>query len=576
MELQIADGKFLIGAPSTDDRLSAIPGYGWQPTPRAWEFPCHDGIVALARRVLGSEISIPEHLDARAALWEAKVEDFDDSVTLPFRIENNRYVVDHDPDLNNRAELIPSCQITMSGSEFLIHPAVNDLISKLFRGEVSHASDSADEDQSSSRASDRNILQESEVESGVGETSAFEDPILLHKHTSIEPWIGQAIKILQAAASGTHPSDRYLEAVSENPIDDCLLQLAALIASQEAESARRNSCSELISKLTWGERYYLLFELLFTPLDYIGSEHVDDVSLIKHCVGQLIGVQKFEDLAGVIDILDVCSTDLAYRRAMDAYLDDRLLENQLNTLTTDAQTFLKGILDWFSNRIDETALNLAFDEYGRFLNQLARPEDLDELIDVCSIVGDRRALKSKSCLLTAHAIHAMPAPDGGVDKAIEFLVETQHSLPPDYDDREYICSEARILAGENSELAALLGDCASISMESEPEESRVQGSLLVIGGSQRLKRIGLRALKSRFPNVDVSWLHIDEAKADRIRTTIRNSDRKIVLYTWVMSHSIEDAARSAASSVQASWDRVRLPGISDVIRVASILLAVKK
>ena len=58
MKLWIVEDKILIDAPSTDDRLMEIPGYGWQPTPRAWEFPNHDGVIALARRILGPDDSI--------------------------------------------------------------------------------------------------------------------------------------------------------------------------------------------------------------------------------------------------------------------------------------------------------------------------------------------------------------------------------------------------------------------------------------------------------------------------------------------------------------------------------------
>ena len=61
---RLADDKMLIDAPSTDARLVQIPGYGWQPTPRAWEFPSHAGIVALALDALGAGLSVPDGLRA--------------------------------------------------------------------------------------------------------------------------------------------------------------------------------------------------------------------------------------------------------------------------------------------------------------------------------------------------------------------------------------------------------------------------------------------------------------------------------------------------------------------------------
>jgi hypothetical protein len=579
MKLWIVKDKILIDAPSTDDRLTGIPGYGWQPTPGAWEFPNHNGVIALARRILGTDVSISENLENNAVIWAAKVEALETSDSVPVRIEQNRYLVDHGHDDNYRAELIPSCEMTPTGSKFLIHPAIIDLVYRVFGGfrrDVTDIADTGDEPGESPATLDCVDCVVSGKETVAGEADDLNRSLLPDENAGTESWIIQVLKILQAAALGNHPSARDVEAATADPINASVLRLAGLMADRKAESVRRESCCDLVGRLSWDARYYLLFELSDNPLDYTGSEHVDDVAFIKDCVAGLIGVERFEEMAKVTDILDVCGTDLAHRKAMDAYLDDLLIENPESTPTPEPRVFLKRILDWFSGRIDENALDRAFDAYGMFLSRLARPEDLDELLDVCSGVGDRRVLKSKSILLAAHSIHAMSAPDGGIDKAIEFLVETQRSLPPDYDDQEYICSEARILAGKNSDLVNLLGDCGHSETEPESEENPVRGSLLVIGGTQRTKRIGVRALESRFPNVNVSWLHTGEARTDRIRTTIMNSDRKIVLYTWVMSHSMEGAARSAASSADASWERVRLPAITDVIRVAARLLGVGK
>jgi hypothetical protein len=575
MKLWIVGNKILIDAPSTDDRLKGIPGYGWQPAARAWEIPNHEGVIALARQILGTDVSIPENLEKDAAIWAAKVEVLESPGSVPVRIERNRYIVDHGEDGKNLAELIPSCQVTPTGSEFLIHPVIHDLVSRLFNVTDSDAlatTDPGDGHGDLPAPTNNTSTDYSDIGTDLDGPS-----VLLGEHDGSEAWIKQVVVILSKAATlGRRLSAREIEDAAADPVNASVLRLSCSISDQESEAYRQVSCCDLVCRLNWEERYGLLFELP-DPLDYSSLEYVDDISLIKDCVAERIGVDKFKDPAKVTDILDVCGTDLAYRKAMDAYLTDLLFENpKINLLLDVKKLFLKRILDWFSSRIDENALDRAFDAYGTFLSEHSRPEYLGELVDVCSDVGNRKGLKSKSILLAAHSIHAMSLPDGGIAKAIEFLVAHQQSLPPDYDDRAFICSEARILAGENGNLVNLLGDCGHTEANPDPEEDPVRGSLLVIGGTSKTKQFGVRALESRFPNVNVSWLNVDEASADRVRTTIMNSDRKIVLYTWVMGHSIEGVARSAASSANAAWERVRLPAISDVIRVAAGLLKVGK
>ena len=569
----------LIDAPSTDARLMEVPGYGWQPTPRAWEFPSHPGIVALALDVLSDELLVSEELRAETGVWRSKLDQRNGGRLPAPRIEQNRYCLDHDVEDADWAVLIPSRTPTATGSRFLKHPAVLDLLQRVFcdtpdvfsaspvEGQVQlDLDDDRDVPDISGPDADRSKADSiGTIVENVGFQSHFH---ALETAGAGDGWVDCVFQILRAAAAGKLSVGAEGLPLTGTSKHESAIKLAAEIARQGPEDKRRQACIEMVNMMNWDERYYLLFELIDTPLDYVLTETIDDAGLIKGCTAGKIGLDPFKSIRHVFDTLDVCNNNFqAYRGAVKAYRDGSLFADSAALLTMDVQLFLKRVLEWFAFRMDEDSLALAFETYVRFLQEGASRGQLEELIQVCRSIGECRALKVKSTLLIAQALHALDGPHGGISNAIKHLVEAQRSLPFDYHDRNLVCAEARLLAQHDPALGVLLEECGATTEQLPPAQTQVSGRVLVIGGQDRFKVRGLRAIKQAFPKVDFEWLNSDEAKStDRVRTLVNAGRREVLLYTWVLSHSAERAARAAAEGANRRWERVRMPALAAVLR----------
>ena len=73
--------------------------------------------------------------------------------------------------------------------------------------------------------------------------------------------------------------------------------------------------------------------------------------------------------------------------------------------------------------------------------------------------------------------------------------------------------------------------------------------------------------------MDIEWLDSDEAgRTNRVRTLINDGGRAVLLYTWVLSHSVEQVARAAAESANRRWERVRMPALAAVLHEVPTVL----
>lgn len=324
MRLWLEDSKILIDAASGDTRLLQIPGYGWQPTPRTWEFPAHPGVVGLALDVIGAELAAPEHLLARAYRWRSKLKQRKGPRLAAPRIERNRYYLDHGDQDAEWADLIPSREVTSTGSRFLKHPAVLELIQQVFLGglekpEAAPITDlkstglAGDPEQQQSE-DPRGLTSPDVVEVAVGRSPAINDDASLRSQIqSIEAagsgdeWVNGVLELLRAAARGEF-SIGDEGPLNTAPKDGSAIKLAAEIARQGSETARRKACSELTDMMSWSERDHLLIGLWVAGLDYIGTETVDDRALLTIHTAERIGQDPFDSVSQLENILDDCDS----------------------------------------------------------------------------------------------------------------------------------------------------------------------------------------------------------------------------------------------------------------------------
>ncbi len=387
------------------------------------------------------------------------------------------------------------------------------------------------------------------------------------------PWVGVAMRVLRAAASGQSSlADAEAASRLKRKRDQILFGLASAIVSQSAEGTRSQLCSDLVGALDWEECDELLSDLFLSPLDYVQIEAVHDAALLRlHTAGKITH-DPFPSCEVASRVLREFETSDAYLRAIAAFRDDELLLGTPRRV--DVKGLLKNIVLSLNELSDLEALTLAFDTYISFLMERETPTDLDELLEICAGVGNQRRLRIRSTILSAHAIFALNGSQGGITQAITYLVDASQHIPPDYDDQDLLCQEARMLARTDSKLLALLGPCGQVPPPPEGNVPlMVTGRLLVIGGIGGFKRRGLEAIKTAYPAIDCEWLDADEAgRVDQVRALISRGERNVLLYTWVLSHSAEGVARSAAENANTKWDRVRMPGLAGVIdHIPSIL-----
>jgi len=294
----------LVDAPSTDARLAEIPGYGWQPTPRAWEFPSHPGLVALALEALGDELLVSEELMANTNEWLSKLDQRKGAMLAAPRIERNRYCLDHDPEDAEWADLIPSREPTSTGSRFLNHAAVLDLIQRIFYGSPDDLSaapidatvpinlvDDRDEEDPESPHSLKN--SEYDVIVAPSSQAIIEEADLCNHIQALKAtgagdgWVDCVLQFLRAAAAGNFSENAEDLPVTGSPKHDSVIKLAAEITRQAPEDARRQACSDLVGMMNWPERDHFMVGLWDSGLDYIKNETVDDVTLFKAYTGTM-------------------------------------------------------------------------------------------------------------------------------------------------------------------------------------------------------------------------------------------------------------------------------------------------
>ncbi|MCL0047565.1 hypothetical protein M1N48_00700 [Dehalococcoidia bacterium] len=603
MELSVKDNNIHINAASDDPRLAELPGYGWHPRSREWKFILHPGIVALAAEVLESDLTVPDEMIDQAVEWESKLDGrvgptIDDPV-----FENNRYIISHEESDNRWALLIPSGELIPGGSRFIKHDATLRIFRRIFQPQSEseiqnlnlHSGITIDEPQ----------VLEDEVGSlkgpnnGLGPVETHPEPqnsldydVGLHVDGSgtledcrtVDEWINKLITMFQEAAVGLFLHEADLGALSDTIVESdetnktkhtLARLLAGEINRQGPEDIRIKIIAEWTSQLRWDERLALLMALWDTSLDYSVEDAIDDRVLIFDAISGLIGSNNFRSMNEIMDILHICDSHKAYSNALDAYTNGRVVDDHRSLLANVIHDFLLEILKWASERTDEQFINLAFDTYCRFLSDDSVPEHLEAIVNVCSGIGQRRSLRVKGALLAAHAIRSLNTGAGGIENAIRHLVANNGTIPPDYEGSDLICKEAGLLAGTDPQLRNLLGRCEDTAEESEPARSEVKGNLLVIGGNPAIVRKGKEMLTELFPLVEIEWLDVKRAeRPTRLRGLINKGKRKVLIYTWVMSHSIENNARRAADNAGIEWDRVRSPGLSGILQAADRILGV--
>ncbi|MDA1129445.1 MAG: hypothetical protein O2913_12210 [Chloroflexi bacterium] len=546
--------------------------------------------MALSLDVLGDGLLVSEELRADAEEWRSKLDQRKGAQLAEPRIERNRYLLDHGAEDTAWVALIPSQQSTSTGSRFLKHPAVLNLLQQVFSSTPDELAAAPLEDQLPTQFDDDRDLPDpadsgrlkipEDDEIKARPLQAITEDANLRSHIRAleaagagDGWVDCLLQVLRAAAAGELSVDVEDLTETDSPKHNSAIKLVVEITRQGPEDARRQACSGLVNLMTWFERDHFMVGLWDAGLDYIKTETVDDLTLFKGYTAERIGQDPFDSVRLVENVLDDCDGFEAYRRAVDAYCDGTLFGDLPALRRMDVQSFLRRVMTWFGEHMDEESLVLAFETYVRFLCETAMPEQLEELVQVCQSVGDRRSLKVNSSLLVAHALHALNGPQGGISSAIEYLVAARRNLPLDYEGRDLLCEEARLLARHDPALTALLGDCGVTTEQPSAPRASVSGRVLVVGGQPRFKERGLRAIRQAFPKVDFEWLDSNEAgRSGRMRTLITDGGREVLLYTWVLSHSAEQAARAAAVGANRHWARVKMPALAAVLREVPTVL----
>lgn len=620
LKLSLENRRLLIVAPSRDTLLERIPGSGWQPSSRAWEFDNHPGIVYIALDVLGTDLGVSRDLRAQSKDWRAQVDASPRSRSL-FEERNDRYFLHHGKRHPQQADLIPTRRDDNGGSRFNKHAAIFALLERLFR-----ASDSTISGPTLSTPRPKRSRKGSAPGKGKRHTREPELPKvdiveqILEQPTNFTPkqiaaqlpqlrkrdetrtaaaasaalnsigspvssgplvpltdfllevsgladeesWPEACANFLSAAVEGRV---QWLPILGANGVkaftrerDKASLILALMLTERGPANSGLRKWSALFDALEWRQRIDLVVAL---PSRFdLDPSLVNLTKKIAGVVAERLGRDRMPSGQTLLDLLDILEHDPAtYRAALDAFRHDTLFVRDIRA--SDVSDFLIQAVDQLSEINDPINFELAFDDCISFLLTEGK---YPEAVQVSAKYIPKLSVKAPLALAFARVSEV-----GNSVVAQELLDSFLHT--GDVPRRNLLLAEAKWYGASDPEL---LEKCERAD-PTPIERPRLRGTVLIVGGHDHFgARIRKVLRRSNTSELRYTWKSAREALNSKMIGDLVRSHRNVLLHSWVIAHSASGNVKDAAKRCRANLRISSMPGISAVVEDLIALLSGRK